>query len=960
MPATVPELRLSEVRQTAEALRSLRVAGATARNPSTERQSLPTSYFNSKLGPENHHAPPVDIFGCLVGRVVPPDHKMAPARGPSPRAAVARNRARQPSKSWEWVEPRRSRTEAHVVLQPEMADLHNPKGDMHKHAKELTLERIPSLVRGVAEASALELVGSAEMPETRPQQFGQSADSQVGLPTPRFKVPIPIPPRQNAQANADGILPPNSARHDMRPSLDKHYSVRQEFPLRKPQAPQNIEKGRTPGSSRKQRADAEAPRDVVDVDYQDYGAAPTLPQDESRKGVKKAIRSKLHWGRYEQVGRQKFLERAKPSLVAVAESRHANPDKDYNKLIKAEIQEEGYCIKKFLRISDIAKKEKQKTMLVQERRLVLEAEHEQRKLAVAGKYDKELQRQQALVKERRQRQIMWMAALTHCTGVNAFAVLLKTGRLKKQANTKTVTSTLTIQSFVRAKFMAKRQRLLMQHYHELIARIRPFAYFFIVKWRARRKSRMTDRVRLFLFELLKTNQVKRRISYYIHQVRRLQGAWQHHLRRERARMLVLSRQWDRAVVLLRSKGKNGKLLDVRESTQKRRGNAAEAVAGSAVRSPARASHSAAGPPETAQHKAARPKRAKDVCKENKEAKTSGEEQRAAARKESAKQESCNKLSIDVSDPNGHDASAGAPAHHNQALTTPHSAATSSARNAQTGNSQRGLPMASLYLGSAWDLKLREHNCLHVQMSAKQLSMLSRMVHYPVIKWQRLRHVVQGKRKRHIEGIHQYMRDIEQYRSFVEQKRNVEQVIIAFAPDEEGGREMAKKLLGDMIGTEEPKKPHLTAMVSGREIQGFIAEGLERLMHSSGQLREEAKAAEAHLRQSLSPELTESAGTYSAMATLHHYKPWWIVHETCWHTFHVDPHEGTCLRAGWNGPVACFSGQGLRYIADSVLEWKETRIEWKETFMGPCACTATPVLLPRPLSTGNTALPPRAD
>ena len=76
---------------------------------------------------------------------------------------------------------------------------------------------------------------------------------------------------------------------------------------------------------------------------------------------------------------------------------------------------------------------------------------------------------------------------------------------------------------------------------------------------------MTNVVRGFLLELLKTNQVKRRISNYIYNVRRVQRSWRNHLLRQRARMLVLSRQWDRAFLLMRSKGKNGKLPDESET-----------------------------------------------------------------------------------------------------------------------------------------------------------------------------------------------------------------------------------------------------------------------------------------------------------------------------------------------------------------------------------------------------------
>jgi hypothetical protein len=885
----VPALNLAEVQQTSEALRMLRIAGASSsRRPSSARRLLPTSYFNSKLEAEKAHTPPVDIFGGMIGRVVPPDEKMKPGgRRPSPR--VARSRAAAPTRPWEGVEVRQSRTEAHVVLQPELADFANPKGDMHQHAKHMTLERIPSLVRGVAEATALELVGSTEMPEARPQQFGQPVDALAGLPTPRFKSPVTIPPRQNAQANPDGILPPNSSRHDMRTSLDKHYSVRQEFPLRKdahkPQPPQNPEKGRTPRSARKPVDDQDDQRDVIDIEYKDYGAAPTLPAELSRKAVKKVIRSKLHWGRYEQVGRQQFLERPKPNLIAVAESRHANPDKDYNKLIKAEIQEEGYSVKRLHRIAHVAKKEKEKSKTVQERRTVLEREREQWKLSVAGKYDEEIQRQQALAKERRRRQLMWLSAQAHCTAVQAFSVLLQMGRFKSQQTVESHVSSITIQQFIRSKFLLRKQRLLMQQYREMIDRIRPFAYFFIVRWRSRRKAKMANRLRQFLLELLKTNQVKRRISYYIHQVRRLQVSWRHHLRRQKARMLVLSRQWDRAIVLLRSKGKHGKLHDVNElPVRKRRSDAAQAaVVPGGVLTP--------HPPATVSEQSRTPRHPKKPKDSHNHGHEPPEEKhlKEGERKRVAFEGGArNKLAIDVSNANGHKALPGPTPYNHQTPGTAHASVSASSKSTTMHPNSAGRRHQQ-YLGSAWDHKMFEHNSVHVTMTSKQLSLLSRIVHYPVIKWQRLRHVVRTKRKQHIQDIHRYMHEIEQYRSFADQKRNVEQVIIAFAPDEEGGREMAKKLLGDMVGTEEPAQPRLTALVSGAEMQRFIAEGLERLVHSSGQLREEAKEADARLRSSMSPDLAEQAGTYSALANLHHYKPWWICHETIWHTFHVDPH-----------------------------------------------------------------------
>jgi hypothetical protein len=190
--------------------------------------TLPVRYFNAQLADAHPaHRAPIDIFGCLVGKVVPPDQKLlTPRRAdkrPSPRVlrGLDKEAAAAYATSWEGVEARRSRDQAVVRLHPELADLSNPRGDLHRHAKDHALESIPALVRAAAAAEALNVQGSEELPEALLQRFGKAADAQAGLPTPRFKGPVVIPPRQNAQANPDGILPPDSARHDQRKSVDR-------------------------------------------------------------------------------------------------------------------------------------------------------------------------------------------------------------------------------------------------------------------------------------------------------------------------------------------------------------------------------------------------------------------------------------------------------------------------------------------------------------------------------------------------------------------------------------------------------------------------------------------------------------------------------------------------------------------------------------------------------------------
>lgn len=196
-------------------------------------------------------------------------------------------------------------------------------------------------------------------------------------------------------------------------------------------------------------------------------------------------------------------------------------------------------------------------------------------------------------------------------------------------------------------------------------------------------------------------------------------------------------------------------------------------------------------------------------------------------------------------------------------------------------------------------------------------MLLRISHYPVIKWQTLRYIFRRRRREYIRNVKQYIEDMVQYRSFMEQKRTVEQVIVAFAHDQDSGLEMAHKLLGNMAGSEEPKKPVFRAVIDPAEMQQFIAQGLQRLIHTSGQLREEAAQAEAALRQAagamsdtdwgvvrhqvmLIIRVSHSCICLNAKIALliklitahcdwqlHHHKPWWICHETYWHNFFAD-------------------------------------------------------------------------
>lgn len=422
---------------------------------------------------------------------MPPDEKMPTPRPDfrlreSPR--VARHRAAPPVvKSWESMSARRSRDEAIVMLHPELADLPNPKGEMHKHAREITLEHMTSLVRNVADVETQALLGSTIMPERRSQQFGESHDGQAGFPTPRFNRPVTIPPRQTTQANTDGILPPDSARHDGRNAMDRYYSVRQTFAVRRPQPPLKRQVGqKTPlGTIKVSTEEGKKDRDEFDVEYKDFGAQPTLPEDFTRKGVQKSIRSKLHWGRFEQIGRQQFLDRDRPNMVAVAHSRHANPDKDYNTLIKEEVKQENYNVQKIHKIAEVAEKVKVRRQSVREKRASLTEEYELWRYSVAEKFDSELQKARAIAEELVRRQRMWLSIKEKSASVQTFANIFELGRLKRKNKREEILACVSIQSFVRFKIKMRRLKELHEYYAEIIKKMKPFAYMMVVKWRAR-------------------------------------------------------------------------------------------------------------------------------------------------------------------------------------------------------------------------------------------------------------------------------------------------------------------------------------------------------------------------------------------------------------------------------------------------------------------------------------------
>ena len=648
--------------------------------------------------------------------------------------------------------------------------------------------------------------------------------------------------------------------------------MRQNFPVRKPQPPPSAQSMQNiPRRAAKPAADEEEHKSRhadTDIEHRDYGAEPTpiMLAELNRKAVQKAIRSKMHWARFEQVGKGKYVERTCTRKVSVSKSRHANPDKDYNMELKQDIQAEDYASRKFQRIAQAAEKEKEKMRTVQERRATITDEYERWRHSVAEKFDLEMQREAALAQERARRQLMWVSVKAHITAARAFVTMLELGRLKRKQDQGELRAAISMQGLFRMKRSMRKRRQETQAILDLANRIKPYTFFMIMNFRARRKKRLTDLLRTFLIDLKKTNTVKRRITNYLFNVKRLQNAWRNTLRRQRARMLVLSRQWDRAFTLIRSKGKAGLLHDQHETVTETHlrnnltprhfdhvlplGRGLVLAQTSTLPSPHR--QAATNANETFKSMK------RTTAKEAEEQREQREQQQQVKVAVEARVQELSHLDKSVS---SHVASnlkvlleaeqkrVAFKAAKQNTLTTlslslPHT------HTVNVDNVVRhGVQAAQRHLGdSDWEQRLHRHNSLHVHMSAKELTMLGRIAHYPVIKWQTLRYIFRRRRREHIQNAKQYMEDMVQYRSFMEQKRTVEQVIVAFAHDQDSGLEMAHKLLGNMAGSEEPKKPALRAVIDPADMQQFIAQGLQRLIHTSGQLRAEAAQAEAALRE----------------------------------------------------------------------------------------------------------------
>mmetsp|Transcript_39073 Transcript_39073/g.60875 ORF Transcript_39073/g.60875 Transcript_39073/m.60875 type:complete len:379 (-) Transcript_39073:692-1828(-) len=159
----------------------------------------------------------------------------------------------------------------------------------------------------------------------------------------------------------------------------------------------------------------------------------------------------------------------------------------------------------------------------------------------------------------KQRQTLWMEILGHVITTNAMMNIVGRTRDSLRAQRLQDRAALRIQSFIRSKILARAARSLQKSRMALKERIKPLMYFWIKNWKAKRLQRKTDIIRETLVEFMKTNSVKRGISNFLYNMRKLQFAWRNRMKRQRARLQVLSRQWDKAFTLIRTKGKYGKL-----------------------------------------------------------------------------------------------------------------------------------------------------------------------------------------------------------------------------------------------------------------------------------------------------------------------------------------------------------------------------------------------------------------
>eukprot|EP00282_Hemiselmis_andersenii_P024022 CAMPEP_0172004200 /NCGR_PEP_ID=MMETSP1041-20130122/4336_1 /TAXON_ID=464988 /ORGANISM="Hemiselmis andersenii, Strain CCMP439" /LENGTH=420 /DNA_ID=CAMNT_0012658011 /DNA_START=8 /DNA_END=1269 /DNA_ORIENTATION=- len=197
--------------------------------------------FNVQSNTIHGHGLPVsvDMFGAITTPRTLPDERpekwLPPTSGrKQPRRKSKKERERE---QWRSATPRSGFStprplSANVVLLPELRDLSTPR------AVSLSLEAAPGLIRSYVAPSVSGLHGGeGSWPEEAPAVCKDRPEKSVrelrnSVPSDEGIRDILRKSTKHVILTPQGMIPPDTARHDDRHRADKIYTVRQNFPLR--------------------------------------------------------------------------------------------------------------------------------------------------------------------------------------------------------------------------------------------------------------------------------------------------------------------------------------------------------------------------------------------------------------------------------------------------------------------------------------------------------------------------------------------------------------------------------------------------------------------------------------------------------------------------------------------------------------------------------------------------------
>eukprot|EP00282_Hemiselmis_andersenii_P016346 CAMPEP_0114128950 /NCGR_PEP_ID=MMETSP0043_2-20121206/11213_1 /TAXON_ID=464988 /ORGANISM="Hemiselmis andersenii, Strain CCMP644" /LENGTH=596 /DNA_ID=CAMNT_0001222189 /DNA_START=12 /DNA_END=1799 /DNA_ORIENTATION=+ len=538
--------------------------------------------FNVQSNTIHGHGLPVsvDMFGAITTPRTLPDERpekwLPPTSGrKQPRRKSKKERERE---QWRSATPRSGFStprplSANVVLLPELRDLSTPR------AVSLSLEAAPGLIRSYVAPSVSGLHGGeGSWPEEAPAVCKDRPEKSVrelrnSVPSDEGIRDILRKSTKHVILTPQGMIPPDTARHDDRHRADKIYTVRQNFPLRA--TSRDLQEGsqtdRTHGRGREtgDRGGDGVSRERSSEPRPPPG--PPKPQPPPPPGdgtgpraIRRRITQKLFNCKHVADGKGGYVVREKPAKIPVAlpptsvEEGGIDWVKENTKMqtaqgnkLREESMYQGFELRD-LRAEEVKRRREE---LEEERRRWQEGVYERAKRRLSVDAKKEMEEQA----EARKAHTTWLGALAQARWVLWAQEAVKAGRRERVRRRTLERCARKLQKWVRGIMVAKVLTTDASRREDALVVLRRGLTPSVLRWKMRRKTAKADVLQTFLTELAKNNAVKQRLSLFLFQMRRLQRVWRNYLRRERARMVLLSKQWDKAFLLIRTGGKYGRI-----------------------------------------------------------------------------------------------------------------------------------------------------------------------------------------------------------------------------------------------------------------------------------------------------------------------------------------------------------------------------------------------------------------